>query len=203
MARSIGSSASKPLSRARAWTAPETCTAVVPHTHHRLYCHSVLQWDIVKSVVKSVAGLQGRKFKVWLLSFGEGGRGALLGTEESHCTWLAHCSKYKAMLLGEGGVLQLASRAWRRRRHCNGGATARRKQQLSTAHFPAQLSAPHACSTSAANRPAHPPPFACESINRLNRLMQELLPEEFPGDEGEGGGRRKQGLLAQVRGLCG
>ena len=38
-------------------------------------------------------------------------------------------------------------------------------------------------------------------IARLFYLVQELLPEGFPGEEGEGGGRRKAGLLAQLTAL--
>ncbi len=36
------------------------CSCQPPTPNHDMF----LQWDIVKSVVKSVAGLQGRKFKV-------------------------------------------------------------------------------------------------------------------------------------------
>lgn len=95
------------------------------------------QWDIVKSVVKSVAGLQGRKFKVgWADSGGVVGR-----LSAAACCLTAHVA-HRSLLTPLAAPLSLRP-------------------------------------------PARP---------------QELLPEGFPGEEGEGGGRRKPGLLAQVRG---
>lgn len=50
-------------------------------------------------------------------------------------------------------------------------------------------------------RPACPQPALRSDAVPCAPQMQELLPEDFPGEEGEGGGRRKTGLLAQLTAL--
>lgn len=49
--------------------------------------------------------------------------------------------------------------------------------------------------------PACPQPALRSDAVPWAPQVQELLPEGFPGEEGEGGGRRKTGLLAQLTAL--
>jgi hypothetical protein len=142
-------------------------TALLTFRHSTRHLLRV-QWDIVKSVVKSVAGFQGRKFKVcsvllkmWfktapvVRSFADLLLLLLLPLLQSACFALMHSPP----LLCSSFLLTLLSLA---------------------------VYALHSAA-------------GCPSFASLP--LQELLPEGFPGEDGDGGGRRKPGLFAQLQAL--